>query len=221
MQRVGIIGAGRFGSVLAQSLAERGVEVLLLDRSAEAVKRMTNAVSRPVQGDATNANALTEAGFADCDSVVVAIGGNMEASILATIVLKEMKVKHVVARAESDIHGKVLERVGADRVIYINRDMARRLAMHLWAPTVLDYFEIADGVSIVEMKAPRKFWGKTIAGLNIRPEYGVTIMTIRRKNAEGKVENLVTPTGEDAIEEEDILVVFGADANVKKLEQLN
>lgn len=221
MQRIGIIGAGRFGMVLAQSLAERGADVLLMDADRDKINRVSSSISKAVRGDATDADALTEAGFGECDSVVVAIGGSMEASILATIMLKEMNIREIVARAESDIHGKVLERVGADRVVHPNRDMARRVARSIWAPTVLDYFQISDGVSIMEVIAPKRFIGKSLAESKIRNELGVTVLALRRApDADGKRTRIVTPTGNDVIEEGDSLTVFGDDKHLRKLERL-
>ena len=131
-----------------------------------------------------------------------------------------MKIKCVVAKAASEMHGKVLSRVGADRVIYPDRDMADRLARMLIAPSVLDYVEVSDGVSVLEIAAPLEFVGKTLQESKIRQNYGVTVLVLRRApQADGSQETLVSPNAEDLIELGDIMVVFGADEKLKKLER--
>ena len=128
MNRVAIIGAGRFGMALAEALSEAGVEVLLVERNGNLVQAALNVVSSAVQGDATNARALEDAGLKECDVAVVAIGGNVEASLLATANCKELNVGTVIAKATSELHGKILEKLGADQVIFPDRESARRLA---------------------------------------------------------------------------------------------
>ena len=210
MKRIGIIGAGRFGSALAQGLARRGAEVLLLDADKETVQRMSSIVAGAVQGDATDREALVKAGFQHCDSVVVAIGTKMEGSVLATMNLKEMEISFVVAKASSDMHGKVLQRVGADEVVYPNRERAEHLARSLLAGSSLDYFEISEGVSVVEIKAPKTFVGKTIVETDMRKKYGLTVLAVKRIE-DGKSENVVSPAGDLLIGEGDKLVLFGPD----------
>ena len=124
MKRIGIIGAGRFGSSLAESLAEHGAEVLLIDQNREVIQELSEFVTRAVEGDVTNQRTLEDAGFQECDVVVVAIGNNLEGSIMATVNCKALGVPTVVAKANSDVHGKILQRVGADMVVYPNRDIA-------------------------------------------------------------------------------------------------
>ncbi len=217
MQRIGIIGAGRFGEALAMWLVQKGAEVLLMDSSRDKVKRLSSVVTRAAQGDATNADALREAGFTDCNAVVVAIGENLEASVLATIMLKELEVPQIIAKAASDVHGRVLQRVGADRVVYPERDVARRLARSLWAPTVLDYFEMSDGVSIMEMEAPEEMFGKTLAEAKIRNVMGLTVLAVKRTRTNGETERIVAPPSDAVIRKGDSLTVFGTDKNLEKL----
>jgi len=218
MKRIGIIGAGRFGSALAQSVARRGAEVLLLDADKDTVQRMAGLVAGAVQGDATDRDVLVKAGFQHCDSVVVAIGTRMEGSVLATMNLKEMEIPFVVAKASSEMHGKVLERVGADEVVYPNKERAERLARSLLAGSSLDYFEISDGVSVVEIKAPKKFVGKTLIETDMRRKYGLTVLAVKRaEDDNGKSENIVSPSGDVLISEGDKLVLFGPDNKLGSL----
>ena len=128
MNRVAVIGASRFGMALAESLSGDGVEVLLVGRNGSLVRAARNVVSSAVQGDATNARALEDAGVTECDAAVVAIGANVESSLLATVNCKELGVRTVIAKATSELHGKILEKLGADQVIFPDRESARRLA---------------------------------------------------------------------------------------------
>ena len=220
MRRIGIIGSGRFGSSLAQALAERGVEVLLLDRDRDVVDHMAGIVAKAMEGDATEEGALEAAGFRDCDIAVVAVSSDMECSILATLALKEMKIPLVIAKAASDMHGKVLSRVGADRIVYLDKDMAARLARTLVAPSVLDYVEVAEGVSILEIQAPLQVVSKTLAESKIHKTYGVTVLVLRRaRQADDSQETIVSPNADDVIELGDTMVIFGTDEKLRKLEK--
>jgi trk system potassium uptake protein len=219
MQRVGIIGGGRFGLALASCLVQRGVEVLLLDRDRAIVQRMMSVVSRAVEGDASETQTLIEAGFERCDTAVVAIGTDLEGSILATMNLKELKIRQVVAKASTELHGSVLQRVGADRVIYPDRDMAIRLARSIAAPSILDYIELSGGASIVEMKAPGELVGKTLAEAKIRNIYGVHILALRHKGVDRAEETTIAPSGSDMIAEGDTLVLFGPDERIRNMSQ--
>ncbi len=219
MQRVGIIGGGRFGSALANCLVQRGVEVLLLDRDRQIVQRLMNLVSKAVEGDATELETLVEAGFERCDTAVVAIGTDLEGSILATLNLKELKIRKVIAKAATDLHGRVLERVGADRIIYPDRDMAIRLARSIAAPSILDYIELSGGASIVEMKAPPEFIGKTLSETRIRNVFGVHVLALRHRGVGTEEETTLAPSGSDTISEGDTLVLFGPDDRIRAMSQ--
>jgi trk system potassium uptake protein TrkA len=219
MQRVGIIGGGRFGSALALCLVQRGVEVVLLDRDRGIVQRLMSVVSRAVEGDATEIQTLVEAGFERCDTAVVAIGTDLEGSILATLNLKELKIRQVVAKASTELHGTVLQRVGADRVIYPDRDMAIRLARSIAAPSILDYIELSGGASIVEMKAPEELVGKTLSEAKIRNIYGVHVLALRHKGVDRAEETTIAPSGSDTISPGDTLVLFGPDERIRTMSQ--
>ena len=218
MKRIGIIGAGRFGVSLAENLTRRGAEVLLMDSNKDTVQHLSALVSKVVQGNGSNKATLQKAGFQECDTAVVAIGSNMEASILATMNLKELKLSNVVAKAGSEMHGKVLERIGADQVIYPEKERAQRLARTLLARSAVDYFEISDGVSVAEMKAPSQFVGKTLIQTNIRSKHEITILAIKRgTNAAGTQEKIISPAGDTIIMEGDTLVFFGPDKNLEAI----
>ncbi len=218
MKRIGIIGAGRFGEALAESLSDRGCEVLIFDRERERVQALSPIVTKTVQGDASNARAIDDAGFGDCDVAVVAIGSNMEGSILATVNCKELGIPTVIAKAVSDIHGKILERVGADIVVYPDRDRAIRLARSIVSRTPIDLFELADGYSVAEVSAPQELAGQTLMDARVRQTYGVTVLAIRRKSEDVKrPRQTLIATGEETVAADDLWLVFGPDKNLSAL----
>jgi len=217
MKRIGIIGAGRFGMALAESLTNAGAEVLLIDRNRPAMQNATEFATA-LQGDATQPHTLEEAGFGECDVVVVAIGSNMEASMMATANCKELGVPNVVSKATSELHGKILRRIGADSVIYPDRDSAHRLAMSIANHNVVDFLEVSEGYSIAEIDVPDEIRGKTLAEADLRKKRGVTVLCIRRQNPDPKKpRKIVVPQPGDTIQGDDRLIVFG---ETKKLDSL-
>ena len=218
MKRIGIIGAGRFGMALAESLANAGAEVVLIDRNRPAMQ-MAGEFATALQGDATQPHVLEEAGFGECDVVVVAIGSNMEASVMATANCKELGVPNVVAKATSELHGKILRRIGADSVIYPNRDSAHRLAMSIANHNVIDFFEVSEGYSIAEIATPEDIRGKTLAEADLRKRTGVTVLCIRRPAADAKKpRKVIVPQADDVLNADDRLIVFG---ETRKLDSLS
>lgn len=218
MRRFGIIGAGRFGTALAEKLAANGAEVILIDSSAEKIQAFANSPIQAVLGDACSLPLLEEAGIRGCETAVIAIGDNLEGSVMATISCKELGVKNVVAKAKSEIHGKVLERVGADYIIYAERDRAMRLADSLLSRRSVELYEIADGYSIAEVDAPGAMVGMSLAASGVRQRYGVTVLAIRRLQNEVRApRKTIIASGDDVVEQGDILIVFGADTALAEL----
>ena len=209
MKRIGIIGAGRFGMALAESLANAGTEVLLIDRQRPAMQNASEFASA-LQGDATQPHVLEEAGFGECDVVVVAIGSNIEASMMATANCKELGVPNVVAKATSELHGKILRRIGADSVVYPDRDSANRLARAIANHDAIDFLEVSEGYSIAEIDVPEGVRGKTLAEADLRKKRGVTVLCIRR-SAENPAapRQVVIPQPGDLLQADDKLIVFG------------
>lgn len=218
MRRVGIIGAGRFGMALAQSLAESGTEVLLLERNGALVQRALEVVSESVQGDATSARILEEAGFAECDVAVVAIGSNIEASTLALANCKDLGIPLVYAKASSELHGKILLKLGADQVIYPDRDSAHRLAHTIMSGGAFDLLEVSEGCSIAEIDVPDSCADKTLAQADLRKKTGVTVLCIRRLDENPKKPRAVLiPGPNDQIYADDKLIVFGTRKQIDAL----
>lgn len=218
MKRIGIIGAGRFGMSLAESLSNAGAEVILIDRNRPAMQQ-ADEFATALQGDATQPRVLEEAGFGECDVVVVAIGSNMEASMMATANCKELGVPNVVSKATSELHGKILRRIGADSVVYPDRDSAHRLARVLANHDVIDFLEVSEGYSIAEIDVPDGVRGQTLAEADLRRRTGVTVLCIRRADPDPqRPRTVVFPQADDVIEPTDRLIVFG---ETKKLDELS
>ncbi len=220
MKRVGIIGAGRFGLSLAEALAETGTEVLLIDRNNALVQGAIKKVTWAVQCDATSANALEAAGISECDTVVVAIGSNVEASMLVTANCKELGIKTVISKATSEIHGKILDKLGADHVVYPDRESAHRLARSITEHNAYDLLEISEGLSLAEIDVPEACVGKTLAEADLRKKSGVTVLCIRRpdpKNNRKPLQIIIPNPNNDAFEAEDKLIVFGTTSGIDTL----
>lgn len=220
-KRIGIIGSGRFGEALVQALASHGAEVLLMDTDRRKIQELSDYVAKASEGDATNIHALEEAGIGTCDTVVVAIGENIEGSVMATVNCKDLGVTTVVAKATSDVHGRVLRRVGADVVIFPNRDRAQRLARSLLSTSQADLFEIADGCYAAEIAAPDAVAGKTLAEADIRRNYDVTVLAIRRLDDADPAapRQLIIPRAETMVRNDDRLLVFGASDKIDDFTQ--
>lgn len=205
-----IIGLGRFGASVAITLSQMGYEVLAIDASEERVNQITEQVTYAVQVDAMDEQALKSLGIRNFDVVIVAIGQEIQASILVTVMLKELGVKRVVAKAQTSLHGKVLERVGADMVVFPERDMGVRVAQSLVSKNILDQINLSPEYSIVELMAPDDFVGKTLQESAFRRELGITILAIRRKQ-----EVIISPGAKQMIQEGDILVTIGRNDKLK------
>ena len=217
-KRIGIIGAGRFGMSLAESLTNAGMDVVLVDRNRPAMQSASEFATA-VQGDATQPHVLEEAGFGECDAVVVAIGSNIEASIMATANCKELGVETVVSKATSELHGKILRRIGADSVVYPDRDSAHRLARAIANHDVVDFLEVSEGYSIAEVEVPEEMRGKTLAEADFRNKTGLTVLCIRRADADPKKPRAaIIPKASDRMESDDRLIVFG---ETRRLDELS
>ena len=220
MKRVGIIGAGRFGLSLAEALAETGIEVLLIDRNNALVQSAIKKVTWAIQCDATSANALESAGISECDTVVVAIGSNVEASMLVTANCKELGIIFFISKATSEIHGKILDKLGADHVVYPDRESAHRLARNITEHNAYDLLEISEGLSLAEIDVPEACVGKTLAEADLRKKSGVTVLCIRRpdpKNNRKPLQIIIPNPNNDAFEAGDKLIVFGTTAGIDAL----
>lgn len=208
-----VIGMGRFGSSVAIALSEMGFDVLAIDSDEQRTQEMSNIVTHAVSADSTDEEALRALGIRNFDVIVVAIGEDIQASILTTLILKDMGVPALVVKAQNELHGKVLHKIGADKVIYPERDMGLRVAHHLTSPNILDYIELSKDYSILEIKATDSMIGKNLKELDIRARFGCNVMAIRRNQ-----EMNISPYAEDRLESGDVLVIVGHKDNLTKLE---
>lgn len=210
-----VIGLGRFGSSVARTLFSMGYDVLALDISEERVQDLAKDVTHAVQGDAREEETLRAVGIRNFDVVVVAIGQDIQSSILITVLLKELGVKCVVAKAQNELHAKVLYKVGADKVVFPERDMGARLARNMVSANVLDYIQLSPDYSIAEIATYETWQGKSLRELNLRARFGINVLAIKRNK-----QLLVAPGADDLIEKGDILVVVGMNENIDRLERV-
>lgn len=212
-----VIGLGRFGSAVARELADQGQEVLALDEDEENVQHIADHVTQAIRGDAQDEAVLRAVGARNFDCCVVAVASDMEASILITVMLKEMGAKFIVAKAQSAMHARVLERVGADRVVLPESDMGKRLAQRLAHANVIDFLGVSEDFSIMEICAPKSWVGRSLGQLGVRARYEINVLAIRHGEG-GHVD--VTPTADRVIGEQDLLIVIGTNENVNKVVEL-
>lgn len=210
-----VIGLGRFGSSVASTLFKAGYEVLAIDADEERVQKFSEGVTHVVQADTTDENSLKALGIRNFDVVVVAIGEDIQANVLTTVLLKELGIPYIVAKARNELHGKMLHKIGADRVVYPERDMGIRVAHNLVSTNVLDYIELSPNLSLVEVNAPKSLVGHSLAEANLRARFGVNVVAMKRGD-----ELIVPPLPSEKIREEDILIIVGGNAGVHRLEEL-
>ena len=220
-QTFAVIGLGRFGSAMATTLAELGYEVIGIDGSQDIIERLADRLHAAAALDATDERALKAAGIQEVDCAVISIGENIEASLLVVMLVKDLGIKRIVAKAVTPLHGQILERIGVDRVIFPEHDMAVRVAHSLVVPNVLDYIELSRDFSIIEMPAPDDFAGKSLRELQLRNRYGLTLIAIKRKTqtGDGEVTN-VSPSADDQLLAGDVLSLLGPNQRLSQLDML-
>ncbi len=211
-----IIGLGRFGSYVAKNLYDMGYDVLAIDKNMQKVEDFSYEVTHVVQADSTDEESLRELGILNFDVVVVAIGEDIEANIMTTLQLKEIGVKYIVAMARNPLQIKVLTKIGADRVVAPERDMAQRVAFNLASTNVMDYIELSKEFSIAEITVPRAFINKTLVESDMRAKYNINVVAIKRGD---KV--IISPRPDEKLHQNDIVVVVGENDNINELESLD
>jgi trk system potassium uptake protein TrkA len=213
-----VIGLGRFGSAMASTLKELGHEVIGIDRDADKVAAMSDIITQALELDSTDERALRAAGIQDVDIAVISIGENIESSVLVVMLVKELGIETIVAKATTPLHGRILEKLGVSRVIFPERDMAVRVAHSLVVPNVLDYIELSRDFSIVELPAPTEFVGKTLRELGLRARYGLTLVAVRRVDVRGREFTVIAPNPDEAIRTGDVLALLGSNERLTQLE---
>lgn len=209
-----VIGLGRFGGSIVEELRELDADVLAIDINAERVKDFQDIATESVIADTTEEQVLKDLGLRNFDHVVVAIGDDIQSSILTTLLLKDLDVKKVTVKAQSTYHARVLEKIGADFVVRPERDMGHRIAHKLVSNSVLDYLEIGGEYSVVEYLANEKMIGRSILDLDIRAKYGISIMAIKRDD-----DIIVSPDPAVKVIAGDVLITVGSDKDLKFFEK--
>lgn len=205
-EQVMVIGLGRFGSALARELERLGNEVLAIDRSEEAVNEVAPYVTHALQLDASDEDALRAAGAADFRNAIIAISSQTEASIFATMALKRLGVRHLIAKAGTALHGEILARIGADRVVFPERETGERLAHTFSVPNVIDYLDIGPHFGIEKIRPPKAFIGRSLGELDLKARHGLTPIALRRGRSV-----LINPARDEQVREGDELILIGRD----------
>ena len=205
-RQVAVIGLGRFGTAVATTLYEIGHDVLAIDLDRRVIQELTGCVTHAIQADAAERGVLEEAGVAGFDAGIVGLSAHIEHSILITLNLKRLGVGRVIAKAQTDQHGEILEKIGVDHVVYPEREMGVRVAHSFAAPAVVDYMPLGPEYGIGKVRPPASFLGKTLADLRLRERYGVTLLAIERG-----LRVLFNPRTDEVVQPNDCLVVAGED----------
>ena len=210
-----VIGLGRLGISLAGTLASLGHDVLGVDVNKDLIQDLADELHHVqlVAADAAETSVLQDLGLEHFDGAAVVIGGNMQASILVTLILKELGVPYVIARAHTEHHARVLDKIGADQVVQPERDMGAQLARSIASPSIKDYVDLGGNEALLEVEVPRKWVGQSLANLHLYRKSGVTVIALKSADREGTL-----PRGDTVLREGDVLVIGGPN---KKLDELD
>ncbi len=212
MKQFIVLGLGRFGSAVATTLVELGHEVLGVDNDEEIVDALKDKITQAVQADIAEERALKELGVKNFDAAIVGIGSNLETSILVTMMLKEMGLKYIIAKAQNNLHAKVLKKIGVDKVVFPERDMGARIAQRLITPNIKDYIELEPDYNVIEIEALPEFVDKTLSELDLRNKYGMNVLAIKRNDSFN-----ISPGAKDVIKKGDFLIVIGETKKITEL----
>ncbi|WP_312091673.1 potassium channel family protein [Aminipila sp.] len=211
-----IFGLGRFGKSVATALAENGCEVLVIDADENSVNEMADVVTYAVKADATETEALKNLGLGNFDVAIIAMGENLEASVMATILVKEVGVPYVLAKAQSDLHGRILKKLGADMVVFPEKETGIRIANSLLVNNLFNTVELPANYNMMELEALPEWIGKSFHELNLRAWLKINVIGIKKKNHLN-----INPDPEEAIVEGDILILIGKNEVLNKLADMH
>lgn len=212
-QQFAVLGLGKFGTEIAKALYNYGYEVLAIDIDEEKVNEVANYCTHSLVADVSEETTLRTVAIENFDTVVIAIGNNMQASIITALICKELGVKNIIAKAHNEKHGKVLNKIGVNQVIYPEAAMAVKVATTLINPNIENHMEIVAGYSIAEIRIPDKWINKNLGELALRSEYAVNVLIIIRADDEV----ITAPTGDTVLKEDDIIVVGGSNQDIENL----
>ncbi|MBQ7760254.1 MAG: TrkA family potassium uptake protein [Phascolarctobacterium sp.] len=206
-----VVGLGLFGSSVALTLKEMDYDVLCIDIDENVVQDYSNSFTYIVCGDAADERVLRSLSVGDIDVAVVAIG-NAERSMMCTMLLKELGVPVVVAKALTELHGAMLAKLGADDVIYPEKDMGKRVAHNLVSASVMDYIELSREISLMNLQLPKHLVGKNLIDADLRRQYDVNVVAIKRNG-----ETIVNPKAQEVFQRDDEIIIIGTHAGVKRM----
>lgn len=212
-KRFAVIGLGRFGASVSRVLNDMGQYVLAIDSDAAAVDNLSTVITRVVRADATDPASLKALKIHEFDVVIVAIGDHVEASVITCLNCRDQGVKTLVAKAQDVAHGRILERLGVDRVVYPQKDMGVRVAHNISAGGIIDYVRLSDEYGMADLEAPENFAGSTLQDLDFRNRYGLNVIAIRR----GK-RMVVSPGPSERLEKGDVIVVIGDAEGINRMQ---
>lgn len=205
-----VIGLGRFGRAVTKTLVENGFDVLCCDKNMDIIKEMEPYVTKVVQADVTHESSVAALGLNNFDVVIIAIGDSLESTVMATLYAKEAGVRTIIAKAQNTAEKKILEKIGADKVIMPEMDSGRRLAINLTTSNVIEYISFSEKHAMAEITPRREWIGQTIAQANIRAEYGFNIVAIKVKD-----DVIVSPVPQTIIKEDSLLVIIGENSKIQ------
>lgn len=208
-----VIGLGRFGASIATTLYSLGNDVLVIDKNEDLIQDIASEVTHAVQADATDENALKALGIRNFDVAIISIGGDIQSSVMATLIVRELGVKYIIAKGNGELHAKVLYKIGADRVVLPEKDMGVRVAHNIISSSILDYIELSSDYSIMEVKAFKDWVGKDLKSLDLRKKYGINVIAIKT----GEKINL-NPAADDIVCKDNVIVAIGSAEALNSLE---
>ena len=208
-----VIGCGRFGRAIATTLYKLGHDVLAIDSNEEIIQNIAGDVTKAVTSQ-IDEQVLREIGVPNCDVAIVSMGSDIESSVITTLLLKEMKIPYIVCKASTEIHEKILYKIGADRVVSPERDSGIKIAKNLVSDNILDKIDLDPDYAIFELITPKSWIGKSLIELNVRKEYNLTVVAIKKDD-----DFVITPNPEEPLKENDIILLLGEKKNLKYFEQ--
>ena len=210
-----VLGLGRFGTSIAKTLSSLGCEVMGVDRNMERVKNVLGFIGNAVQANTADENAMAELGVSDYDCVIISASGDIKSSVLTTVLCKENGAKYLICKASDDLHAKILEKVGADRVVMPEKDSGERLARTLVSKYITDYIELSDEFTISEFVVPKEWVGKDLVSLQVRNKYGISVVAVRNDE---DISLTIDPYRK--IEKDDVFVALGSYDSFRKIEKM-
>lgn len=213
MKNFAVIGCGRFGTAIATTLYDLGNDVMVVDKDPDNIRRISDYVTHAVEADIMDEKVLVELGLDSFDVVIIAVGSDLEASATAALAAKEIGVKNVVAKAQTDLHGKILRKIGVDKLIFPERDMGIRVAHNLTSSNILDYIQVSPEFSIIEITALKSWQDKSLAELKLRNKFGINVIAIKRN-----AEVIPAPAADFTIKKFDIIILIGSKEDLREIE---